>query len=198
MKHCLSDDQQVAVADCPWSRTSINDVLLLHLLSCFGSLVLVDPIRLVPVVMGNNTKFDLGVGHHTDTPGKGGHARDVGPSLAGCDGVNTLFEILCELDLVEEDPRIMILVIESILELPDALDRSIDLFVPTKHQKDGVGLSELGVEGSDVDIYDLCGIVVLVLGAEKIGDGGFLAVGFVGEGEDGMEAELREERRGEG
>jgi len=66
--------------------------------------------------------------------------------------VNAPLEILCELDLVEEDPGVMVLMIEPILEFPDALDRSVDLFVPTKYQQDGVGLSELRVEGSGVDI----------------------------------------------
>ena len=66
--------------------------------------------------------------------------------------MNAPLEILCELDLVEEDPGVMVLMIEPILEFPDALDRSVDLFVPTKYQQDGVGLSELRVEGSGVDI----------------------------------------------
>jgi hypothetical protein len=47
----------------------------------------------------------------------------------------------------------MILVVESILKLPYALDRSIDLVVPTKDQKDRVGFSELRVEGSDRHLY---------------------------------------------
>lgn len=66
--------------------------------------------------------------------------------------MNAPLEILCELDLIEEDPGVMVLMIEPVLEFPDALDRSVDLFVPTKHQQDGVGLSELRVERSGVDI----------------------------------------------
>lgn len=56
-------------------------------------------------------------------------------------------ELVCKLDLVEEDPRVMVLVIETILELPDALDRAIDLLVPTEYHEGGVGLPELWVEG---------------------------------------------------
>lgn len=66
--------------------------------------------------------------------------------------MNAPLEILCELDLIEEDPGVMIFVVEPILELPDALDRSVDLFVPTKYQQDGVGLSELRIEGSGIYI----------------------------------------------
>ena len=91
--------------------------------------------------------------------------------------MNALFEILRELDLIEEDPRIVVLVIESILEFPDALDRSIDLFVPTEDQEDRVGLSELRVKGSGVDLYHLYGFsFLLILAVEKIRHRGLLAV----------------------
>ena len=71
MKDSLSDDERAPVIDGSSGCTSINNVLRLHLFSCFGSLVFVDPIWLVPVVVGNDTKFHLGVGHHADTPEKG-------------------------------------------------------------------------------------------------------------------------------
>lgn len=63
--------------------TSINNVLLLHMFSCFGSLVLVDPVRLVPVVVGNDTEFHLGVGHHTDTPERGVLVKFIGRMWRG-------------------------------------------------------------------------------------------------------------------
>ena len=56
-------------------------------------------------------------------------------------------KILCELFLIEEDPGVMILVIEPIFELADAFYRAVHLFVPTKHHKDGICLSELRVKG---------------------------------------------------
>lgn len=97
--------------------------------------------------------------------------------------MNAHLELLRELDLIEEDPWIMVFVIEPILKLLDALHRSVDLFVSTKHQKDRICLSELWVEGSR--IHHLDGFVFSsVLAAEKIRYRGLLAVGFVGEAED--------------
>ena len=124
--------------------------------------------------------------------GRGDYSPEV---ERGCDGEGEPLELLCKLDLVEEDPRIMILVIEAIFELPDAFHRTIYFFVPTKHQKDGICLSELRVEGS----YDLYGFCVLFAGvtSEEIGYRGPLAVGFAGETKDGMETDLREEKRTE-
>jgi hypothetical protein len=63
--------------DNPLSRTSINNVLLLHLLSCLRGLVFVDPIRLVPVIGWDKTELHFGVGHHTDTAEQGEHANDI-------------------------------------------------------------------------------------------------------------------------
>ena len=103
-----------------------------------------------------------------------------------------LLEVLRELDLVEEHPGIVILVIESILELPDALHRPVNLLVPTKHQKDRIRLSELRVEG--LHICCLCDSVLFVaaLAAEQVGNRGLPNVSFVGEAEDRMQADLWE------
>ena len=80
--------------------------------------------------------------------------------------MDILLEVIRELDLVEEDPGITILVVESILELSDALHRSVHLLVPTKHQKDRVCLSELWVEGSRID-HGGTGFLLIVAAAEQ-------------------------------
>lgn len=77
MKDSLNDHQHAPVVGVLSSHTSINNILLLHLLSCLRSLVLIDPVRLEPVVVRNNTKLHLGVGHRADAPEKGGHTMGI-------------------------------------------------------------------------------------------------------------------------
>ena len=55
--------------------------------------------------------------------------------LGGIHGAHTPLELLRELDLIEEDPRIMVLVIEAILNVPNTLHRSVHLLVPTEHNE---------------------------------------------------------------
>ena len=69
----------------------------------------------------------------------------------------------------------MVLVIETILEFSNALDRTIDFFVLTEHHEGGAGLSELWVEGWGVNhLYGI--IVVPVLAVKKIRHRGISAV----------------------
>jgi len=119
------------------------------------------------VVERDNTKLHLGVGHHADA----------------------FLEVIRELDLVEEDPGIVILVVEPVLKLSDALHRSIHLLVPTKHQQDRVCLSELWVERSRID-HGGVGFFLAVVAVEQTRNRCFLAVRLVGEAEDRMEADL--------
>lgn len=88
---------------------------------------------------------------------------------------DALFEIIRKLDLVEENPRIMVVAIESILELPDTLHRTVYVLVPTEHEEDCVRLAELRIEGSDVDHFLLLSTVAV----EQMRDGSLLAIGFV-------------------
>jgi len=76
MRHSLGNHQYIRVIDSASLRTSINDVVLLHVFSCLRGLVFVNPGWLVPVVVRDYTKFQLGVGHHADTPVKVGHAKN--------------------------------------------------------------------------------------------------------------------------
>ena len=47
---------------------------------------------------------------------------------------HVLDEFLIERDLVEEDPRIVVLGVEPVLECLDALRRAVDLFVADQHE----------------------------------------------------------------
>ena len=100
-------------------------------------------------------------------------------------------EILRKLYLVEEHPGIVVLVVESIFEAPDALHRPIYVLVPTKYQQDRIRLSELWGEGYRIDYIDG---VWLFLAAEQARDRRFLAVRLVREAEDRMQTCLWEVR----
>lgn len=98
-------------------------------------------------------------------------------------GASPPLKFFCKLDLAEEDPWIMVLVIETILELSDALDRPVDFIILTEHHKGGAGLSELWVE--ELCVNHLYGFVfVLVVSVKKIRHRGTLAVVFIRETED--------------
>ena len=60
----------------------------------------------------------------------------------------------------------MVLVVESILEFSNALHCSIHLLIPTKHQKDRTGLSELLGKGPRIDHINGFGILLSILPAE--------------------------------
>jgi hypothetical protein len=98
-------------------------------------------------------------------------------------GVSALLEFVRKFDLAEEDPWVVVLVIETILELSDALDRTVDFFVLTEHHEGGAGLSELWVEGFDVHHFHRF-VFVPVLAIEKIRHRSAPAVGFTREAED--------------
>lgn len=167
----------------PSWRTSVNDVMLLHLLSCLGSLVFVDPVRLIPMFGGDDTKLHVGVGDHADTPVEVG-TRSA--RLARPISVDALFEIFRKLDLVEEHPRIMVFVVEPVLKLPDAFHCTVHLLVPTEHYEGGVRSSELRIEGS---YGDWC-LFLRTLAVEQMRDRGPLAIRFVGYTEDRVQADL--------
>ena len=103
-------------------------------------------------------------------------------------------EILRELHLVEKHPGIMVLVVESILEPPDALHRPIHVLIPTKHQQDRIRLSELGGKGWRIYHIDCVWPFLPVLAAEQMRHRRLLAVRFVREAEDRMQTDLWEVR----
>jgi hypothetical protein len=47
--------------------TSIDDIVSDHLLPLFGSLVLINPVWLLPVLLRDDTKLDFRIGHSQDT-----------------------------------------------------------------------------------------------------------------------------------
>ena len=97
--------------------------------------------------------------------------------------MNALLELFCEFDLVEEDPRIVVLVVEPILEFPYALHSSIHLLVPAEHYEGCACLSDLRIKRSDVN-YDCFTFFVSTGAVEQTRYGGSLAVRFVGDAED--------------
>jgi len=103
--------------------------------------------------------------------------------------MNALLELIREFDVVEEHPGIMILVVESILKLPDALHRSVDLLIPAKHHKDRISFSELRVGGFYINQDGFC-LFLFVLATEQGRYRRFFAIRFVREAEDRMEADL--------
>jgi hypothetical protein len=70
MTHSLNNDQRNSAVASPLSRTSINNVRLLHLLPRLGSLIFIDRVGLVPMFVRNDAKLELGVGHRADAPEK--------------------------------------------------------------------------------------------------------------------------------
>jgi hypothetical protein len=57
----------------------------------------------------------------------------------------------------------MILVVESVFELPDALHCPVHLLVPAEHDEDGVRFSVLRIERFDVKGGSLNFLVVLIV-----------------------------------
>lgn len=48
--------------------TSIDDIILHHLLPRLSSFLLINPGRLVPVIMRDKTEFDIGIGQSENPP----------------------------------------------------------------------------------------------------------------------------------
>jgi hypothetical protein len=102
----------VPVAD----RVAVDDLLLLHLLADPGGLVLVNPLRERPMLLGDLAVLGL--------------ARD---ERAG----NSL-ELVAEVVVVEEDPVVVELAVEAVLDMTDRLCNLPDIRVAGQSDKGGI------------------------------------------------------------
>jgi hypothetical protein len=59
--------QQTRLGMTKYAHTSVNDLVLDHLGSCSRRLILIDPIRLVPMIMGNQTKLNRSICQDLDS-----------------------------------------------------------------------------------------------------------------------------------
>lgn len=91
--------------------TTIDNLILHHFVACLGSFCLVNPGRLVPVVVGDETKLDISIGQVRDSPWI--HEQDIKALNKG----HALFELVCKGFLVEEHIWIVILPVEPVLHL---------------------------------------------------------------------------------
>lgn len=99
----------VPVAD----GVTVDDLLLLHLLADLGGLVLVNPLREGPVLLG-----DLAI-----------------TGLAGNEGGRDPLELVVEVVVVEEDPVVVELAVEAVLDMADGLGNLPDILVAGKRNK---------------------------------------------------------------
>ena len=102
----------VAVAD----GVAVDDLFVVHVLPHLRRLVLVDPLRKAPVLLP-----DLPV---ACTPGG--------------EGGGYLFERLVEAVVVEEDPVVVVVFVEAVLDLPDAAGDFPDVAVAREGDEGGV------------------------------------------------------------
>lgn len=109
----------------PQRRTSVDDIVSDHILSRRLGLVFINPVRLVPVVVGNQAKFDRRVRKLSNPPGS---AMSL---VCQCTilGTDARLESLRELLLVEEDVWILELLVEPVLELLHTADDSVEVAV---------------------------------------------------------------------
>lgn len=102
----------VTVAD----GVAVDDLLLLHLLTDFGCLVLVNPLRVGPVLLGD--------------------ASILG--LAGNEGRCDPLELVVEIFVVEEDPVVVEFAVEAILDVANGLCNLPDVLVTGERDESGV------------------------------------------------------------
>lgn len=99
----------VPVAD----RVTVDDLALAHVLSNLLGLVLVNPVRVGPVVLGNKTIMSL-AGHQ-----------------CGC----SLLESVVEGFVIQEDPIVVVVAVEAILDLSNRLRNLPHIRVPGQCHK---------------------------------------------------------------
>ena len=84
------------------NTASIDDLVLDHVITCCGSLLLVNPVRLEPLLSRDEAKFDVCIRQFCNTSAQG-----------SSEGVKqdrrclVLFKFVLKRLLVEEDPRVV-------------------------------------------------------------------------------------------
>ena len=110
-----------------------------------------------------------------------------------------LFKVIRERLLVQKDPRIPEIPVETVLEPPHAADRVVDIAVTREHEDGRIGAlarvvrGRVRVIGVVVRVRDgrWCGVGRPREAAGELGDGSRAAVRFVGEAENRVYANLR-------
>ena len=120
------DERQMQPPNAYQLRTAINNIVLNHLIPASFRLVLINPIRLVPMVMWNLLEDSL--------------PRDNVP--------NPVLEVVREWLFVEEHPGVLVLVIEPVLQLTYTPQSTFSVTVPRQHQKRSVRSSGVVCRGS--------------------------------------------------
>jgi hypothetical protein len=71
-EHCLEENESGLreLKALNSTLTAINDIVLHHLLTSGSGFRFVDPVRLIPVVMGNQAELDLSIGKPSHTSEK--------------------------------------------------------------------------------------------------------------------------------
>ena len=140
--------------------TTVNDVVLLHLLARRGRLLLVDPVRLDPVLARDEAEFS-------------GAANDVGEPAVPRVSVgkwtrvrsDAPLELLGEGLVIEEDVRVLVLAVEAVLDVAHALYRAVQIRVA---REDDERRARAVVVGGRVVRAGDCGSVVVLLGHDHL------------------------------
>lgn len=131
-----------------WDRAPIDNLLLLHLLTTRFCSIFVDPFRLVPVIMWDQTVFSFG-------------RHDL----------RCIFdEIRAERLFVEEDIRIPVSLVKPVFVLLDALKDTLEIPVTSQNDESGIGLPLVCRVSMDVVVVVLVRYIIRVVGTEFGGD----------------------------
>lgn len=149
-------------------RTSINDIILNHILSRLGSLLLVDRVRLVPVVPRDETKLDFRICDGFDTTDRSIQNHCFLNYPEG--GRYLLFELLRERFIIQKDVWVVELVIPSILELLNAASDAVDITIACWSEEERVGVSPEVRLRSEVGAEDVPNITIVAFARRPWGE----------------------------
>lgn len=111
--------------------SSVNDSFLFQFLPSRGCFLLVDRIGLLPMIFWNNPKLNFRIREHGDAA----ESLPLDYHNGLLRSFNSLLELVRELYVIEKNPRVLEVGVESVLNSTHAPNDIVEVAIARKHQQ---------------------------------------------------------------